>query len=604
MFFIKIILETIIEFEKVKFEVQETDKFLSLPIIRKGDLSNEIQVECLTLDDLATQNFDFVSRNSKSNNHLVKIPAGESYGFCDIEIIDDDLHEQFSESFKAILRNPSSGVRIGSKNEVNIFITGPNDIPFYNCKTEQITVSENIGRLAIDINRESFDSSLPFEVMYSTIETNENDLKSFSKNYLNRSSIFRNISKAIVNQDYEPTSQIIKFEAGEISKKIYVNILNDNYYPIMEGIKVFTIRLKPVLTDKSITLNQNECNFINPDILHVFIDDIAEESVSVGFNQSSMIVNETMKIIKVPIVRTGDVSQSFSLICFTKQLTAIDDKDFVSRSPLEQSRIYFDSGDRVKMCSIEIINDSLFEADEQFQVRLSDLRPNNIINNGENLIRFNQFTSLTVTILNEEDASVVSLADELYYTEEPTSSDSTVVKSITVVRTGDLSRITTVRISTVDDTATAGLDYKPKTEILKFNPGVSALDFDVEILYDNINEVSESFKVVLGPQDPVSGIFGKTKQATVVIRDSGSTSSTISTNLNSNLNDYFSLPISQQISHINKLFSQPFLTSLVYLVSPNSYNNMIGKNSTYATSREPLICLHVIFFNYLSLLQA
>ena len=58
MFFIKIILETIIEFEKVKFEVQETDKFLSLPIIRKGDLSNEIQVECLTLDDLATQNFD------------------------------------------------------------------------------------------------------------------------------------------------------------------------------------------------------------------------------------------------------------------------------------------------------------------------------------------------------------------------------------------------------------------------------------------------------------------------------------------------------------------------------------------------------------------
>jgi hypothetical protein len=556
----------------------------------------------LTLDDLAKQNFDFVSRNSKSNNHLVKIPAGETYGFCDIEIIDDDLHEQFSESFKAILRNPSSGARIGSKNEVSIFITGPNDVPFYNCKTEQLTVSENIGRLAIDINRESFDSSSPFEVMYSTIEISESDLKSFSKNYHNRSSMHRNISKAIVNQDYEPISQIVKFEAGEISKKIYVNILNDNYYPIMEGIKVFTIRLKPVLTDKSITLNQNECNFINPDIIHVFIDDVVEESVTVGFNQSLMIVNETMKIIKVPIVRTGDLSQSFSLICFTKQLTAIDDKDFISRSPLEQSRIFFESGDRVKMCPIEIVNDSVFEADEQFQVRLSDLRSSNNMNSGESLIRFSQFTTLTVTIMNEEDASVVSLTDEIFYTEEPTSSDSTIVKSITIIRTGDLSRISTVRVSTVDDTAIAGIDYKPKTEILKFNPGVSALDFDVEILYDNLNENSESFKVVLGPQDPVSGVFGKIRQATVVIRDTSGTASAISANnLNSNLNDYFSLPMNQQISHINKLFSQPFLTTLVYLVSTTSYNNVIGKNTTFATSREPLICLHVIYFNFCSI---
>jgi hypothetical protein len=53
----------------------------------------------------------------------------------------------------------------------------------------------------------------------------------------------------------------------------------------------------------------------------------------------------------------------------------------------------------VKNCTIEILNDSIFEADETFQVKLSDLRKASSSSN----IRFSQFNILTVTILNEED---------------------------------------------------------------------------------------------------------------------------------------------------------------------------------------------------------
>lgn len=52
----------------------------------------------------------------------------------------------------------------------------------------------------------------------------------------------------------------------------------------------------------------------------------------------------------------------------------------------------------MKNCTVEIINDSTFEADETFQVKLSDLRTTASSN-----IRFNQFNTITVTILNDED---------------------------------------------------------------------------------------------------------------------------------------------------------------------------------------------------------
>jgi hypothetical protein len=100
--------------------------------------------------------------------------------------------------------------------------------------------------------------------------------------------------------------------------------------------------------------------------------------------------------ISIPIVRSGDLSQSFSLICHTRQQTAIEDIDYTGRYTLEQSRNYFEAGEKSKECTIQIINDSVYEADETFQVKLSELR-------GPKDIHFGQYTIATVTITNPED---------------------------------------------------------------------------------------------------------------------------------------------------------------------------------------------------------
>ena len=138
----------------------------------------------------------------------------------------------------------------------------------------------------------------------------------------------------------------------------------------------------------------------------------------------------------------------------------------------------------------------IFESEETFQLKLTDIR-------GPENAKFTQNIMTTVTISNDEDcndfktykstksinnscnfkASVISLLKKSFNTEEPSGHDATVIKPITIVRTGDLSRTSIVRVSTADKTATA--DYKPKTEILTFNQGMSALDFEIEILYDD-----------------------------------------------------------------------------------------------------------------------
>lgn len=74
-----------------------------------------------------------------------------------------------------------------------------------------------------------------------------------------------------------------------------------------------------------------------------------------------MTVNEPAKRVHVPIIRNGDLYKPFSVICYTRQLTAIENKDYIGRYSLEQSRIYFEPGEKVKLNQINaLINKANF----------------------------------------------------------------------------------------------------------------------------------------------------------------------------------------------------------------------------------------------------
>jgi hypothetical protein len=445
-------------------------------------------------------------------------------------------------------------------------------------------VNENDEKLSIDLEFKNFNKIEPLEVICSAKQSNSNDIQNYLKQ-INSNDYedinILNITHAIPNEDFIFPNQSFKLDNPlEARRKISINILDDIQRPIMEGLKMFSIEIK--------TLGEKEdsCLHVNPNIIHIVIDDRKEDMGQIGFDQIESIikVNETNRYLEIPIRRYGDVNQEFSIVCSTHPLSALEDVDYISR-PInqEQSKVYFKKGDVEKNCLIELIDDSVYEADETFLVKLTNLKIEGDEANFKNSIKLlNDRNELTITILNDEDASVVYLSSKVYYTDEPTSSDTSVVKPLTIIRTGDLSRITIVRISTSDDTATAGKDYKQKTELIKFNPGVSALDFEIEILYDELNEPSESFIVTLGPLEPVSGIFGKVKSASVIIRESNGDATQSS---NSNL-------IQQNINEVYSLFEKPFITSLKSYLE----NSTDSTQQRFVSNGEALICIHVIFF--------
>jgi len=65
------------------------------------------------------------------------------------------------------------------------------------------------------------------------------------------------------------------------------------------------------------------------------------------FLDSSVEVEENSDVVKLPIQRVGDVSSRASVICYTRQNTALVEEDFVERPRTEMSRIVFEEGQRV-----------------------------------------------------------------------------------------------------------------------------------------------------------------------------------------------------------------------------------------------------------------
>jgi hypothetical protein len=63
-----------------------------------------------------------------------------------------------------------------------------------------------------------------------------------------------------------------------------VNILNDETNPIMEGLKIFTIEIKPVINESNtFNVNNSACNLINPNFINIVIEDIFEDCKFIYF---------------------------------------------------------------------------------------------------------------------------------------------------------------------------------------------------------------------------------------------------------------------------------------------------------------------------------
>ncbi|XP_027744997.1 extracellular matrix protein FRAS1 [Empidonax traillii] len=482
--------EPTLQFDRRTFHVSESTGFLSAPVERKGDTSSTVSAICYTVPKSATgsslymleSGSDFKSRGMADENRIVFGP-GVTVVTCDVMLIDDSEYEE-EEEFEIVLADASDNARVGSRASATVFITGPNDASTVFLGNATFTVSEAAGNIEIPVLRQGPDLSTPTSVWCAT-----------------RTSDPPSASPGV---DYVPSSRKIEFRPGKTEEFCPLTILDDAQYPVIEGLETFVVYLS----------SPHGAELAKPFQAIVAISDIFQDVPSMQFIKDTYTVKEKQGTLHIPIFRTGDLSYESSVRCYTRSQTAQVMEDFMERRNAEESRITFLKGEKVKNCSVYVSDDSAFEPEEQFQVYLGSP-----LGNHWSGARIGKVDMTTITVTNDEDAPTIEFEEAAYQVREPPGPEGVAVLNIRVVRRGDQNRTSKVRCSTRDGSAQAGVDYYPKSRMLKFSPGVSHIVFKVEIMSNEDREWHESFSVVLGPDDPVEAVLGDTSTATVTILD-------------------------------------------------------------------------------------
>nr|XP_033819322.1 extracellular matrix protein FRAS1 isoform X2 [Geotrypetes seraphini] len=482
--------EPTLQFDKKMYRTNESSGFLFAPIERKGDSSSTVSALCYTVSKSAKgssihaleSGSDFKSRGMDRESRVVFGP-GVTMSTCDVKLIDDSEYEE-EEEFEVALADASANARIGSVSTAKVIINGPNDAATISLGNATFTVGEDAGTIEIPVIRHGTDLSAPTSVWCATRPSDP--------------------PSATPGIDYIPSSKKVEFRPGKTEEFCTLTILDDVQHPVIEGLETFVIFLS----------SAQGAELTDPSQATVGINDTFQDVPSMQFGKDSYAVKEKEGALHVPVIRTGDLSYESSVRCYTQSQMAEGMKDFEERWNSDDSRITFLKGEKMKNCTVFINDDSMFEPEEQFRIYLG-----NPLGSHWSGARIGKNDVATVSISNDEDAPTIEFEEATYQIREPRDPDTVAVLNIQVVRRGDLDRTSKVRCSTRDGSAQSGVDYYPKSQVLKFSPGMDHIMFKVEILSNEDREWHESFSLVLGPDDPVEAVLGEITTAIVTILD-------------------------------------------------------------------------------------
>ncbi|XP_051539722.1 FRAS1-related extracellular matrix protein 2-like isoform X4 [Myxocyprinus asiaticus] len=304
----------------------------------------------------------------------------------------------------------------------------------------------------------------------------------------------------------EKSQKQVQFNPGQTTATWRVRILSDGKYEQSETFQI-------ILTEPVMGVLES------PAIASVEIVDTGDES-TVFFPQASFAVEEDIGELLIPVHRREDVSEDLMVVCHTQQGSAtgtiptsvLSYSDYISRPEEQASILRFDKDETVKHCRVVIIDDSLYEGEESFNVTLSmpvggRLGP--------------EYHTARIRILpDQDDAPVFYFGNQEYHIDESAGHIE-----VRVWRTGtDLSKTATVTVrsrKTDPVSAEAGLDYVGISRNLDFAPGVSMQTVRVTILDDlgqPILEGIERFELIL--RMPSNGVLGEPAKVTIFINDS------------------------------------------------------------------------------------
>jgi glucose/arabinose dehydrogenase len=162
---------------------------------------------------------------------------------------------------------------------------------------------------------------------------------------------------ATAGNDYTATSGTLQFAAGEVSKTFTVPIMNDT---IVEGNETVIITLSNP-TGGATLGNQTT------GVLTILDDDVASQPGSLRLSSGAYSVNENGGTLTITVTRTGGSSGAVSVNYATANGTATAGSDYVATN----GTLHFANGETSKTFTIAVIDDSVVEGNETFQLSLT-----------------------------------------------------------------------------------------------------------------------------------------------------------------------------------------------------------------------------------------
>ncbi|XP_028322209.1 FRAS1-related extracellular matrix protein 2a [Gouania willdenowi] len=465
--------ESTVFFTEQIHAVEEDVGELFIPVHRSGDISEELVVVCYTQQGSATGTVpttvlsysDYISR-PEEHGSLLRFDRGERERLCRVAVIDDSLYEG-EESFNVTLSHPVGG-RLGMHfptARINI-LEDMDDAPVFYFGEGEYHVDESDGYVEVRVWRTGTDLSKTGTV---TVRSRKSEQVS-----------------AEAGVDYVGISQNLDFAPGISMQTFRVTILDDLGQPELEGVENFELVLRMPMNG---ILGE-------PEKSTVFINDSVSDLPKVQFREALYSGEESDGQITASVYRSGDIRHKSSVRCYTRQGSAQVASDFDERPNTDSSIIHFLPGEVEKPCILSLVDDTLYEEGEELRLVLGS--PKSSSQFGASVGAMNE---TLVKIKDTADKPIIRFLETKFSVNEPKESGVVATVRIPVVRVGDTSKVSVVRVHTKDGSAVSGEDYYPVSQNIEFKQGDMQHMVEVDVLFDGTQEMREAFTLHLKPDE-------------------------------------------------------------------------------------------------------
>jgi hypothetical protein len=444
-----------LQFETSNFSFLENDGIVSIPVTRTEGNDGEVSVTCLSSDETALANFDYVP----TEQTLTWADGVSDLQNCGVEIKNDSDIEE-NENFKLILSNPLGGAILGNTPEqaiVTIVDVTPPPTPIGTLQfsKDEYSIKENEGFITITVNRVG-GSYGEVSVKIATVDD----------------------STAQAGIDYTFNKEILFWGDGDSNPKTFeISVVHDE---LVEDDEFVKLRLSDATG--GVKVRDGDAVLTIVDVLYIPPE---KDKGKPRFEQSRYEVKENEEKAKITVIREGGTEGNLIVDYTTVDDTAKAENDYLTT----KGSLTWDNGENAsKSFWVDIRDDSLVEGDETIILNLLDKTGNS--------------STATLTILDVEEGTLQFASPEYFVSEG--GEDNTA--KIMITRTnGNDGKVSVDYTTKNDGTATAKSDYLSKRGTLIWeDEDNKPKNFEIRVLDDD--EVEENETVMLTLSNPKGGV--------------------------------------------------------------------------------------------------